>query len=68
MINLNSIDQEKVETEFKDDDLVCYCFQYTKKQIEEDFIKNGESTILKKIALAKKNGECDCAIKNPKGR
>jgi len=48
--------------------LVCYCFQYTKKQIEEDFIKNGKSTILKKIALAKKNGECDCAIKNPKGR
>jgi len=65
MIKINPIDQEK--TEFKDNDLVCYCFQYTKKQIENDFIDKGESTILKKIALEKKNGRCDCATKNPKG-
>ena len=66
MIKLNPIDQEK--TEFKDNDLVCYCFQYTKKHIENDYIDNGKSLILKKIALEKKNGGCDCAIKNPKGR
>ncbi len=66
MIKLNPIDKEKIE--FKNNDLVCYCFQYTKKQIENDFIDNGESTILKKIALEKKNGRCDCDTKNPKGR
>ena len=60
------LDQEK--TEFKDNDLVCYCFQYTKRQIENDYINNGKSMILKKIALEKKNGGCDCATKNPKGR
>ena len=65
MIKLNSINREK--TEFKDNDLVCYCFQYTKKQIENDFINNSESTILKNIALEKKNGGCDCAANNPKG-
>ena len=52
MIKLNPIGQETIE--FKDNDLPCYCFQYTKKQIENDFIDNGESTILKKIALEKK--------------
>ncbi len=68
MTNLNSKNQQQLETEFKDNDLVCYCFEYTKKQIEDDFIKNGKSTIMQRIALAKKNGECNCAIKNPKGR
>ncbi len=66
MIKINPIGQRKAE--FKDNDLVCYCFQFTKKQIEKDYIENGESTILKKIALAKKKGECDCVAKNPKGR
>jgi len=54
--------------EFKEDDLVCYCFQYTRKQIEDEFLQNGRSTILKKIAREKKAGGCDCARKNPKGR
>ena len=58
--------QEK--TEFKDTELVCYCFQYTKRQIENDYINNGKSTILGEIALEKKKGRCDCATKNPKGR
>ena len=54
--------------EFKDDDLVCCCFQYTKKQIEKDYMDNGRSVILEKITLEKKSGGCDCAQKNPKGR
>jgi len=53
---------------FKEDDLVCHCFQYTRKQIEEDWLQNGRSTILEKIAREKKAGGCDCANKNPKGR
>ncbi len=53
---------------FRDDDLVCYCFQYTKKQIEDDYIDNGRSIILERIIAEKKAGGCECAQKNPKGR
>lgn len=49
-------------------DLVCYCFEYTRDAIEQDYIKNGRSLIMEKIAAEKKRGGCDCANKNPKGR
>jgi hypothetical protein len=55
------------KSEFQPDDLVCFCFQYTRKDIERDYIANGRSTILAKIAAEKKAGRCDCALKNPKG-
>lgn len=54
--------------EFKENDLVCYCFQFTRRQIEKDYIDNGSSTILEKIAREKKAGGCDCYQKNPRGR
>ncbi len=54
--------------EFKENDLVCYCFQFTRRQIEKDYSDNGRSTILEKIAQEKKAGGCDCVRKNPKGR
>ncbi len=66
MIKISPRDQDR--SEFKDNDLVCYCFQYTRKQIEKDYIDNGRSMILEKITLEKKTGGCDCALKNPKGR
>ncbi len=66
MIKLSPLDPER--NEFDDNDLVCYCFQYTKKQIEKDYTDNGRSMILERIALEKKTGGCDCAQKNPKGR
>jgi len=47
---------------------MCYCFEYTKGDIEQDFIKNGKSLIMEKITVEKKTGGCDCANKNPKGR
>jgi len=53
--------------EFKDEDLVCYCFGYTKKDIESDFNKNGRSIIYEKIVFEKKAGKCDCALKHPTG-
>lgn len=53
--------------EFKDDDLVCYCFEYTRKDIERDYLANGRSTILEKILSEKQTGGCHCAQKNPKG-
>ncbi len=47
---------------------VCYCHGYTVADIIRDFATNGRSTILEKIAAAKKAGGCDCASKNPQGR
>jgi NAD(P)H-nitrite reductase large subunit len=49
-------------------DLVCYCFEYTKNDIEDDFRKYGCSTILEAIKNEKKNAGCSCQIKNLKGR
>jgi hypothetical protein len=48
--------------------LVCYCFEYTAKDIRQDFIRNGRSLIMKKIQAAKQIGGCQCSVKNPKGR
>jgi hypothetical protein len=56
------------KNEFQSNDLVCFCFEFTRNDIEQDCIKNGRSTIMAKIASEKKAGECDCAAKNPKGR
>ncbi len=60
--------QEKTDTDHDIDELICYCFEYTKDDIEQDYIKNGRSLIMDKIAAEKKTGGCDCANKNPKGR
>ena len=62
------LDEPQEKTDYEIDDLICYCFEYRKDDIEQDFIKNGRSLIMEKIAAEKKSGGCDCAIKNPKGR
>jgi NAD(P)H-nitrite reductase large subunit len=56
------------KSNFKDDDFICYCFEYTKKNIEEDFTTNGCSTILERIKREKSINGCNCEIKNPKGK
>lgn len=66
MVYFNPISKE-INTH-NDDDLVCYCFQYTKRDIEKDYIDNGYSKVLEKIINEKKKGGCDCWNKNPKGR
>ncbi|MCX8110964.1 MAG: hypothetical protein N3D15_06920 [Syntrophorhabdaceae bacterium] len=53
--------------ELKDDDLICHCYGYTKRDIEEDYLKNSRSLIFEKIASEKKAGRCQCTTKNPKG-
>jgi hypothetical protein len=50
------------------EDLICYCFHYTVSDIERDIVVNRRSTILERILHEKKEGGCQCAIKNPKGR
>jgi hypothetical protein len=67
MITIGSDSRES--NEFRDDELVCYCFGYRKKDIEKDYVvNNGQSTILERITFEKNAGKCDCAQKNPKGR
>ena len=58
--------QNKINA-FKDEDLVCYCFGYTKRDIENDWKHYGRSMIYRRIASKKKSGECHCAALNPKG-
>jgi hypothetical protein len=36
------------------DDLVCYCFEYTKKDVKQDYKNNGRSLIIEKIMAEKK--------------
>jgi hypothetical protein len=52
---------------FNDEDLVCHCFKYTRRDIENDFKKNGRSLIYEKIVFENKAGGCNCAAKNPSG-
>jgi len=49
-------------------ELVCYCFGYNRKDIEEDYAAHGRSLIMERIKAAKARQGCDCAAKNPKGR
>ena len=48
--------------------LVCYCFGYSVDDIIQDYLKNGKSAIIEKIQTEKKFGNCQCAVKNPKGK
>ena len=47
---------------------ICYCFEYTREDIERDILENGRSKIMEKIIAEKKLGGCQCATKNPRGR
>ncbi len=47
---------------------ICYCFEHTIEDIENDIIIHGKSMILEKIMGEKKAGHCQCKVKNPKGR
>lgn len=48
--------------------LVCYCFQHTRSEIEQDFVKNNHSTIEDEIREKVRKDLCSCEILNPKGR
>jgi len=45
--------------------LVCYCFGYSREDIEKEYLATGRSVILEKILAAKKSGVCECGVKNP---
>ncbi len=48
-------------------EIICYCFNHTRTDIERDYRENGRSRILEKIIEAKRLGACQCTVKNPKG-
>jgi NAD(P)H-nitrite reductase large subunit len=47
---------------------ICYCFNYTEADLVKDVLENGRSTIMERIMAESKQGNCDCAKNNPKGR
>ena len=50
------------------DEYVCYCFNHTEEDIEQDIVHHGKSLIMEKIITEKKADGCQCQTKNPKGR
>ena len=48
--------------------IICYCFGYTEEDIRQDILQHNRSTIMERIMADKKNGRCNCARTNPKGR
>ena len=49
-------------------EMICYCFGYTDEDIRDDVKAHGRSLIIERIMAGKKDGRCECATKNPKGR
>lgn len=59
----NSAKEEDME-----DIIICYCFHYTRADIEKDIAENRSSTMMEKIIREKQSGNCRCALLNPKGK
>ncbi|MDA3901858.1 MAG: hypothetical protein PF441_00255 [Desulfuromusa sp.] len=48
---------------------ICYCFDYTAADIQQDVRKHqGRSTILERIVAAKKQSGCQCETRHPESR
>ncbi len=47
---------------------VCYCFGFTRKDIQDEIAKTGHSTVADRIAAEVKADNCACEVKNPSGK
>ena len=47
---------------------VCYCFGFTRKDIENEIAASGRSTVVERISAEVKQGNCACEVKNPSGK
>lgn len=47
---------------------VCYCFLHPRSEIESELRLDGISTLVDRIAVKVKAGECACEVRNPSGR
>ena len=54
--------------EEKDPIPVCYCFGFTRKDLENEIAKTGRSTVGDRIVVEVKAGNCACEVKNPSGK
>ena len=49
-------------------DLVCYCFLYSRQEIEDELRASGDTTIFDRITAEVKAGNCACEVRNPSGQ
>ena len=47
---------------------VCYCFGFTRRDIENEIAETGDSTVANRISMEVKAGNCACEVKNPSGK
>lgn len=47
---------------------VCYCFGFTRKDIQKEITETGDSTVANRISAEVKAGNCACEVKNPAGK
>jgi hypothetical protein len=47
---------------------VCYCFGFTRKNIQDEIAETGRSAIGERITAEVKAGNCACEVKNPSGK
>ncbi len=47
---------------------VCYCFGFTRKNIQDEIAETGHSAIGERITAEVKAGNCACEVKNPSGK
>ena len=47
---------------------VCYCFGFSRKDIQAEVVETGRSAIALRITAEVKEGRCACEVKNPSGQ
>lgn len=47
---------------------ICYCFGFTRSDIENEVAETGSSAITEQIRKEVKAGNCACEVKNPSGK
>jgi hypothetical protein len=47
---------------------VCYCFGFTRKDIQKEIDETGRSTVAERITAEIKAGNCACEVKNPSSK
>lgn len=47
---------------------VCYCFGFTRNDIEDEIAETDRSTVADRITTEVKAGRCVCEVKNPSGK
>jgi len=47
---------------------VCYCFGFTRKDIENEIAETGPSTVADRIKTEVNAGNCACEVRNPSGK